>query len=103
MKYSKKKVEIVTLEYWDCNNPYHHHKTEEIANSCIQKSGKKRTAAYFLKISERNDWIMDSYMKGATKAELARQFDLSATRIHSIISKIERDQRKRNQRRSAIL
>ena len=94
MKYAEKKVKIVKVEYWCCNNPFHHHKTEEIANGCIQKSSnKKQDAAYFLKISQRNDWIVNLYKKGAKKADLARQFDLSGTRIHSIIGKFERNER----------
>ena len=92
---SEKKIEIIQLEYWSCNNPYHHHKTEEIANKCIYKStNKKHDAAYYIEISKRNNLIINLFKSGARKADLARQFGLSATRIHLIIAKFQRKERK---------
>lgn len=88
----KLKTEIVRVEYWDCGNPDHRHKTEDVARSCFEKR-EKRTAF----TNGANKWTNEAYAQvlkehraGARQCDLARSLGLSSTRVREVLAKAER-------------
>ncbi len=88
----KLKTEIVRVEYWDCGNPDHRHKTEDVARSCFEKR-EKRTAF----TNGANKWTNEAYAQvlkehraGARQCDIARSLGLSSTRVREVLAKAER-------------
>ena len=93
----KFKTELVRIEYWDCGNPDHRHKTEDVALACI----KKRDRAQAFNADARS-WTNEAYAQllaehraGARKCDLAKSLQLSRAHVGQLIAKAERLERAR--------
>ncbi|MCB1915532.1 MAG: hypothetical protein KDG52_07440 [Rhodocyclaceae bacterium] len=91
----KLKTELILVEYWDCGNPDHRHKTEAVASACIEK--RKNRAA--LSTGAR-EWTNEAYAavlkhhrEGARQCDIARSLGLSAERTRQVLAKAERLER----------
>lgn len=91
----KLKTELIRVEYWDCGNPDHRHKTEAVASACIEK----RDSRAALSTSARK-WTNDAYAavlkqhrEGARQCDIARSLGLSAERTRQALAKAERLER----------
>ena len=88
--------ELVRVEYWDCGNPDHRHKTEDVALACIAKREKRKA----LNTSARK-WTNDAYLAllaehraGAKQCDLAKRLGLSSQRVGQVLVRagwLERD------------
>lgn len=93
----KLKIELIRVEYWDCGNPDHRHKTSSVASACIEKR-EKRVA---LSAGARK-WTNEAYADvlkrrrdGEKQCDIARSIGLSAARTRQILAKAERLERAR--------
>jgi DNA-directed RNA polymerase alpha subunit len=88
----KLKTELVRVDYWTCGNPDHRHKTEVVAQACIDKreAAEKHTAGARRWTPEAYAEVLKAYRGGTRKSELARQLGLSKERARQVISKAER-------------
>lgn len=91
----KLKAELVRVEYWDCGNPDHRHKTEDVALACIAK----REARTALNTGARK-WTNEAYAAvlaehraGARQCDLAKSLDLSRERVRQVLAKAARLER----------
>ena len=91
----KLKTELVLVEYWDCGNPDHRHKTEDVALACIAK----REARTALNAGARK-WTNEAYAAvlaehraGARQCELAKSLGLSPERVREVLAKAARLER----------
>lgn len=91
----KLKTELVRVEYWDCGNPDHRHKTEDVAQACIEK----REARTALNTGARK-WTNEAYAAvlaehraGARQVDLAKSLGLSPERVRQVLAKAERLER----------
>jgi hypothetical protein len=86
------KSELVTVEYWDCGNPYHRHKSEAVALECMLQMEKRA----LLKTGTRK-WtddelakVLAAYRGGSRKCDLAKSLGLSQGRVGQIIERAKR-------------
>jgi len=91
----KLKTEIVRIEYWDCGNHDHRHKTEDIAWTCCQKREKRITIGIGPRkwTNEAYAVVLSEHRGGARKCDLARSLRLSPTRVAQVLKKAERLER----------
>lgn len=87
----KLKTELIRLEYWDCGNPDHRHKTEAVASACIEKR-ENRTA----RCTGARNWTNEAYAavlkqhrEGARQCDIARSLGLSKERARQVLAKAE--------------
>lgn len=88
------KTETITVEYWDCGNPDHRHKTSDTARACITRrdrrglsfgDGKKRKDFYLKWTNETYAKLLEKHRSGIATSELADELKLSITRVGQII------------------
>jgi len=91
----KLKAELVRVEYWDCGNPDHRHKTEDVALACIAK----REARTALNTGARK-WTNEAYAAvlaehraGARQCDMAKSLSLSPERVRQVLAKAARLER----------
>lgn len=89
---TKMKTELVRVKYWACLDPAHRHQTEPVAALCIEKvlnaqSGRKSREYEY-------DDILKQYRSGTRLVDLARNLDLSPTRVRQILNKAEHNERR---------
>lgn len=91
----KIKSELVRVEYWDCGNPDHRHKTEEVARSCIQKRKKQAANSTFKRkwTTESYASVLKQYRDGARQCDIARSVGISAERMRQVLAKAARLER----------
>lgn len=87
----KLKIELVRIEYWDCGNPDHRHKTEAVAGACIEK----RESRSALSTGARK-WTREAYAallkerrSGVRVCDIARRIGLSVARTSQILAAAE--------------
>ena len=86
---SEKKIELVEVEYWSCHNEKHRHKTQDIAQRCIDKhestprKARKWTSEMLLKVLDLRD-------DGKSFREIGEAFGVSANRGRQVHWKAER-------------
>lgn len=88
----KLRAEIVRVEYWDCGDSSHRHKTERVAQGCIDD--RARIKAFN---ATKTVWTKDLYAAvlaqhrgGASNAQIARQLSLRQSMIRYAIKRAER-------------
>ena len=91
----KLKTELVRIEYWDCGNPDHRHKTEAVASACLEK--RERRAARHVGTrkwtKEAYAAVLKQHREGARQCDIARSLGLSAPRARQILIEAERLER----------
>lgn len=94
----KLKTELVRVDHWTCGNPDHRHKTEAVAQACIDKreAAEKHTAGARRWTPEAYAEALKAYRGGTRKSELARQLGISQERARQVISKAERLEKARD-------
>lgn len=80
----------VEVTYWDCGNPDHRHKTEEIAAKCMEKNANKKPQTPVN--VRRARWIaaMRAVICGATWKEAGTSIGVSGGRCQQIVRKVMR-------------
>jgi DNA-directed RNA polymerase alpha subunit len=88
----KLKTEIVRVDYWTCGAPDHRHKTEAVAQACIDKREKaaEHNAGARRWTPEAYAKVLDAYRGGTRKSEIAKQLGLSKERARQVVAKAER-------------
>lgn len=90
----KPKVVYIKVIRWKCNNPSHLHKTEIIAQACINKSLR-------VLLSTRNSWTKEKIEEvgklrdgGMTFRCIGEKFGITGSRVSSIYNRCLRIRRK---------
>ena len=90
MKKAELKTKLIPVEYWDCGKRDHRHRTEIVAQSCIEKQHtpiieKKWT---YKACAE----VLKEYRRGIKTLDIAKSLGLTRCRVNQIIRKAERDE-----------
>ena len=91
----KLKAELVRVEYWDCGNPDHRHKTAGVALACIEKC-EKRTAINTGALRWTNEALAEmlaEHRAGARQCDLSKRLGLSRSRVGQVLAMAERRER----------
>lgn len=85
-----KDMELIEVEFWTCKNPSHRHRTEAVAQNCIDKEErigknppKRWSRAELSSILERKE-------NGTRISEIAREIGCSRSNVDRLIRKAER-------------
>ena len=87
-----RKTELVEAVYWDCGNSEHRHKSERVAQNCIDREAKKGPPAKRWSREELID-IESQNNNCDNSAALARKLRMSATNLSRLVRRAERIKR----------
>jgi len=82
-----KRTKLVEIEFWDCGNPNHNHKTKAVANRCIEK---QKMMTGHIRISKnqytlRNIRVTRMLIDGASITEAANYIGKSKTTARACV------------------
>lgn len=91
----KLKTELVRIEYWDCGNPDHRHKTEAVALNCVAKREKRSALSTGARkwTHEAHAAVLAEHRAGARQCDLAKSLGLSPARVRQVLAEAERFER----------
>lgn len=83
-------TEVVEVNYWTCLDSTHKHKTQDVAQACIDHTLRDKHTT--------NTWTADKYKEvlerwragGITKRALGKLYNVTGNRIAEVIKKAER-------------
>ncbi len=73
----------LTVVYWECRDPEHRHRTEQVAMRCILRSGPRRVCNQWS--DEAYDDLLAKFDAGATPKELAVLIGVGVSRISQVL------------------
>lgn len=84
-----KKIELIESEYWSCCNDEHRHRTQSVAQKCIDKSNAPRK---IIKRWSKDELFafLDRKESGESMVSIAREQGFSVSNVVSLIDKAER-------------
>ena len=85
----KKEIELVEVEYWTCKNPNHRHRTQCVAQKCIDKDGQPKRQHKRWSKAELYD-MLNKKLAGENMSALARSMGMSSSNIKRLVDKAER-------------
>lgn len=88
----KKKTELIRVDYWDCGNHNHRHKTEAVASACMEKRDNRAGLTNGARkwTAEAYDAVLKQYRDGARLCELARGLGITSTRVRQVLNKADK-------------
>lgn len=88
----KKKTELIRVDYWDCGNQNHRHKTEAVASACLEKRANRAGLTNGARkwTADAYAAVLKQYRDGARLCELARGLGITSTRVRQVLNKAEK-------------
>lgn len=84
----KKKTRFIEVEYWDCGNDSHCHRTEAVAKRCIEKAANKISKPPKEVMYRRNIYAARAVINGETLKATGKDIGISSGRVREIVCKI---------------
>lgn len=87
----KLKTELIRVDYWDCGNQNHRHKTEAVASACMEKRDNRAGLANGArKWTEENSCaVLKRRQEGERLCDLARNLGISVATVKYVLNKAE--------------
>ena len=92
-----KETVMVPMDLWLCNNPNHHHKSQRVAQDCIENEVRKNKNKPHLSRDEyriRNIEATRYWINGATYKETGERIGVTPERFRQISANIIRNSRR---------
>ena len=86
----KPKKKVVKTEQWDCGNPSHNHKTEAVAQRCINRTARKVTRATEEEKRSRMLAVFRMVCAGSTLKDAGAAFGVSADSVSLMLRMVYR-------------
>lgn len=86
---AKKKTAFIKVEYWDCGNDSHRHRSKPVADNCIKKNANKKPVCHKM-ARERHVHAARMVISGATYREASEAVSLSPARVRVAMQNILR-------------
>lgn len=85
-----KKTTFVKIEYFDCGNENHRHKTEEVAKRCMERNANKKRLPPCEVNYTRNIHVAREVVNGKTFKAAGEEIGVSGGRAQQIVRKVFR-------------
>lgn len=85
-----KRTKWVEIEYWDCGIDSHTHKTEAVANACIDKQKKATTRPDKKSRQKRKIYAARMVLNGDTFSKVGKDLGITGSSVKQIFDQIMR-------------